>query len=77
MLVSELNEIIDLHLPCIDIDTIGGLVLSTLGRVPQIGEKVDLGDITCVVEEMDGHGVTSIRSELTPMQIDRVKNWAS
>ena len=77
MLVSELNEIIDLHLPCINIDTIGGLVLSTLGRVPQKGEKVDLGEITCVVEEMDGHGVTSIRSELTPKQIDRVKNWVS
>jgi len=77
MLVSELNEIIDLHLPCIDIDTIGGLVLSTLGRVPQIGEKVDLGEINCIVEEMDGHGVTSIQSELTPMQIDRVKDWVS
>lgn len=77
MLISELNEIIDLHLPCIDIDTIGGLVLSTLGRVPQKDEKVDLGEIICVIEEMEGHGVSSIRSELTPKQIDRVKNWVS
>ena len=34
MLVSDLNEILDIHLSCIDIDTIGGLVLNTLGRVP-------------------------------------------
>lgn len=75
MLISELNEIINLQLPCIDIDTIGGLVLSKLGRVPQKGEKVDLGEITCVVEEMDGHGVSSIQCNLTDKQIDRLKNW--
>lgn len=74
-LVSELNEMINLQLPCIDIDTIGGLVLNKLGRVPQKGERVELGEISCVVEEMDGHGVTSVRCELTDKQIDRVKNW--
>jgi CBS domain containing-hemolysin-like protein len=77
MLVSELNEIMDLHLPSIDIDTIGGLVLSTLGRVPNQGELVDLGEILCTVEEMDGYGVTAIRIELTPKQISRVTNWIS
>jgi CBS domain containing-hemolysin-like protein len=75
MLVSELNEIIDLHLPCIDFDTIGGLVLGTLGRVPQKGEEVDLGEISCVIEEMDGYGVTSILSQLTSERIERVRNW--
>jgi putative hemolysin len=77
VLVSELNEVMDLHLPCIDIDTIGGLVLSTLGRVPNKGEKVDFGDISCIVEKMDGYGVTAIRIELTPKQIARVNNWIS
>lgn len=75
MLVADLNEIMDLRLPCAGIDTVGGLVLSLLGRVPEQGENVDLGEISCVVDEMDGYGVTAIRIEATPKQIARVRKF--
>jgi CBS domain containing-hemolysin-like protein len=75
MLVADLNEIMDLRLPCVGIDTVGGLVLSLLGRVPEQGENVDLGEISCVVDEMDGYGVTAIQIEATPKQIARVRKF--
>ncbi len=77
MLVSDLNDILDIHLSCIDIDTIGGLVLNTLGRVPNQGERVNLGEITCIVDEMDGYGVATIQIEVDDKQIRRVKRWIS
>ena len=35
-----------------DVDTVGGLVLATLGRVPKVGESVDLGSYRLVVEQV-------------------------
>jgi CBS domain containing-hemolysin-like protein len=35
-----------------DVDTVGGLVLATLGRVPKVGESVDLGAYRLVVEQV-------------------------
>jgi CBS domain containing-hemolysin-like protein len=35
-----------------DVDTVGGLVLATMGRVPKVGEAVDLGAFRLVVEQV-------------------------
>ena len=35
-----------------DVDTVGGLVLATMGRVPKVGESVDLGAFRLVVEQV-------------------------
>ena len=35
-----------------DVDTVGGLVLATLGRVPRVGEAIDLGAFRLVVEQV-------------------------
>ncbi|HKP30885.1 MAG TPA: hemolysin family protein [Gemmatimonadales bacterium] len=35
-----------------DVDTVGGLVLATLGRVPRVGESVDFGAYRLVVEQV-------------------------
>jgi len=41
--IERLNHAFNLRLPEGDFDTIGGLVVHTLGRVPQRGEAVELG----------------------------------
>lgn len=46
-----------------EVDTIGGLLLSVLGRLPQRGERVELGDLVFTVLNADGRRVHLIRVE--------------
>jgi Mg2+/Co2+ transporter CorC len=62
-------------LPSTEVDTVGGLVLSTLGHVPAVGEQISLEDLTMTVEAMDGKGITSLRLEVTPEQIAHLQEW--
>jgi CBS domain containing-hemolysin-like protein len=38
--LDDLNELLDISLPTADNDTIGGLVFSELGKLPEVGDKV-------------------------------------
>jgi CBS domain containing-hemolysin-like protein len=38
----------------------GGYVLNTLGRVPAVGELVELPDCNVLVSEMDGNRVAAV-----------------
>jgi putative hemolysin len=54
------------HVPGLDLtgdgyDTVGGYVLSALGRVPDVGDTVDAGTHELVVTEMDGNRVARVR----------------
>ncbi len=62
VLVADANEFLDLHLPEDQADTLGGLVLSALGRVPSVGEETTLGTplVTLRVEAMTGLGVSEV-----------------
>jgi CBS domain containing-hemolysin-like protein len=44
-----------------EVETMGGLVMLHLGRVPAVGDEVPLGDRRLRVEEMDGHRVDRLR----------------
>ncbi len=47
-------------------DTVGGLVMALLGRVPAPGERVESGGARLTVTRMDGHRVAQVRVELPP-----------
>jgi CBS domain containing-hemolysin-like protein len=51
--IQALNERYHLHLPAGDYVTIAGLVLSLLGRVPMVGEHVQVDGLTFQVTAMD------------------------
>ena len=72
-LIDELNELLDLHLPSRDIDTIGGLVLNKLGHVPEVGERLKIDEVTLVVEGMDGNGVSAVSMSVSPERIERLR----
>jgi CBS domain containing-hemolysin-like protein len=55
--LDELNERFDLDLPHEDFDTVGGLVLHLLGRVPIEGEVVRLNDVEITVAQVEGRRV--------------------
>jgi CBS domain containing-hemolysin-like protein len=72
VLVDVLGELLGIHLPSDDVDTVGGLVISQLGRIPTKGEALQIGDLTLYVEQMEQNHVAEVRIKLTPEQITQV-----
>lgn len=62
--VDDINDRFDLKLPEGDWDSVGGLVFSQLGRVPEIGDTVEVAEgYRLTVEGMDGRRVERVRIE--------------
>lgn len=61
--LAEVNEELGLALPDDEADTLGGLVYSLLGRVPQRGERVTLPDaaVSLIAERVVGRRVVRVR----------------
>lgn len=68
LLVTDVNEYLELQLPEENADTLGGLVFSELGRPPIVGDNVAFGDITIRVEAMSDPGVSEVSLKLPPTQ---------
>jgi CBS domain containing-hemolysin-like protein len=58
--VDDLNELLESDLPDEGWDTVGGLVVGTLGRVPDPGEQIDLEGLTLVAERVQGRRVSKV-----------------
>jgi len=63
--VDDLNDEYDLALPDGEWDSVGGLVFSQLGRLPEVGDLVEVPGAGLRVEKMDGRRVSQIRIELS------------
>jgi CBS domain containing-hemolysin-like protein len=61
LLLDELNQHYDLSLAHHDVNTVGGLIMARLGRIPVPGDQVDIDGITFIVETMDGNAVETAR----------------
>ena len=61
--VDECERDTDIELPEGDYDTIGGLIMERLGRVPRVGDVVDAGDARLTVQSMEHMAVESVRLE--------------
>jgi len=62
--LDELNEALDWQLPKEDYETVAGLVLATLGRIPRTGEEVQVRGYTITVLEADPRRVVTVK--ITP-----------
>lgn len=49
-------------------ETLGGLVMATLGRLPQVGDRVRVEDVELTVEELDGRRVDRLRVGPVPSE---------
>ncbi|MBW3657166.1 MAG: hemolysin family protein [Actinobacteria bacterium] len=58
--VDELNELLDADLPDEGWDTVGGLVVGTLGRVPETGEQIDIDGVSLLTERVQGRRVSQV-----------------
>jgi putative hemolysin len=43
-----------------DYDTVGGLLMAQLGRIPTVGDKFEWSDLRFEVVDMDGHRVDKV-----------------
>ncbi len=66
LLIADVNEYLDLHLPEDDADTLSGLVFNEIGRPPQNGEEVTVNGVDMRVEAMADLGVSEISLQLPP-----------
>src|SRR5213593_4625189 len=59
--ISDVNRALKLQLDDTDYTTIGGLLFGRLGRLPKVGDRVNLEGATFEILEMDGRRVGRVR----------------
>jgi putative hemolysin len=60
--IEELNEALDWHLPTKkDYETVAGLILASLGRIPRPGEQVTVGNYELAVVDSDERRILKVK----------------
>ena len=77
LLVTDVNEYLNLDLPDEEADTLGGLVFSQLGRVPAIGDEVVVGTpgVSIRVEGMEALSVLEVSLQLPVGAAPHIGEW--
>jgi CBS domain containing-hemolysin-like protein len=65
--IDELNEALDWSLPKQDYETVAGLVLATLHRIPRTGEEFQIPGYTITVLEADARRVAAVK--IAPLSV--------
>jgi CBS domain containing-hemolysin-like protein len=64
LLISVLNDRLEINLPTDTSHTVGGLVMDILGRIPQVGDTVEAGSVRLWVEGVEHRSVTEVCVQL-------------
>ncbi len=64
--LDDINDLMSVDLPTDESDTLGGLVYAMLGRVPAIGDTVDVGDLRLTVLTVEGRRIGTVRVRRLP-----------
>ncbi len=59
--ISEINDELGLEIPEGDYQTMAGFVLDQLGRIPDIEDSLEYGDLTITVKGMDGVRIDELK----------------
>jgi len=63
MHVEDLEAVLGQELPEGDFDTVGGLILSYLGRIPRQDERLEVGDLSVYIVEAEPRRLLKVRIE--------------
>ena len=66
--ISEINEELELDIPVGDYQTMAGFVLDQLGRIPEVDDSFEYGDLTITVKGMDGVRVDELKLVRSPVR---------
>jgi len=61
--LDDINDLMVSDLPTEDADTLGGLVYNLLGRVPVVGDAVEIGDLYLTVLDVEGRRIGRVRTQ--------------
>ncbi|HYF84004.1 MAG TPA: hemolysin family protein [Clostridia bacterium] len=61
--IDDVNDILDSNIPEEEFDTISGMLLSHSGKMPEVGDEVDMGNLYFRIEEVDDKRISKIRIE--------------
>ncbi len=64
MSISEANEVLGLHLPAREFNTLGGLVMGRLRRIPKVGDYIVESGYRLTVAEASERAMSALRVEL-------------
>lgn len=59
--IETVNEMIGTNFESQDVDSIGGFIIKELGRLPELGEKLELDNTKIIVERVDKNRIKCIR----------------
>lgn len=59
--LDDINSIMSIDLPTGESDTLGGLIYTVLGRVPEIGDAVYMGNLHLTVLTVDGRRIGTVK----------------
>lgn len=78
LLISDVNEYLNLNLPDDEAVTLSGLVLSALGRVPEVGDLTSFVGTEIRVEAMEDQAVLEVSVEIASNeQFPHIDEWES
>lgn len=75
LLVTDINEYLDLKLPEDGADTLGGLVFNTLERAPEPGDEVTIDDLPIRVEVVESMQIIDLSLQLEGKKITEIHEW--
>ena len=76
LLITDVNEYLEMNLPHDSADTIGGLVLSSLGRRPKVGDEYVVNDIAIRIEQLDDLRVSEVSLPASSaLKIPQIGEW--
>jgi putative hemolysin len=61
-LVDEVEEKLNIKIDKLDNTTIGGAILSKIGRLPKVGDIVDFENFSFVVRSLKGKRISSVQA---------------
>ncbi len=59
--VDDLKEALNIEVPNVEADTVGGLVYEELGEIPKVGATIELGQATLTVEAIRRQSIQTVR----------------
>lgn len=64
--IEKLEKVLGIELPEGDYESVGGFIISLLGRLPQMGEKIKFRDIEMTIQQADQRRVEKILIRIHP-----------
>ncbi len=69
--LDDINDVMSVDLPTDESDTLGGLVYNLLGRVPEMGDSVDIGDLHLTVLDVNGRRIGTVKVQRLKKKPDK------